>query len=58
MIFKVIIIVLLILLCALVRMTNHNLVCLYDLLKDMKRTEEGIFNHVKYIEEKVDGKVL
>lgn len=54
MIFYIIIVVLLILLCALVRMTNHNLVCLYDLFKEMKRTEEGIFNHVKYIKKELE----
>jgi len=54
MIFKVIIVVLLILLCALVRMTNHNLVCLYNLLGDINRTEDGIFNHVKCIKKELE----
>lgn len=54
MIFKVTIVVLLILLCALVRMTNHNLVCMYDLLVDIKRTEKSIFNCIEHIEEKID----
>lgn len=54
MIFKVIIVILLILLCALVRMTNHNLVCMYDLLADIKKTEDGMFNHVKCIEKELE----
>lgn len=51
MIFKVIIVILLIWLCLLVRRTNDNLFFIYELLKDMKQTEESIFNHVKYIED-------
>ena len=55
MIFKVIIVILLIWLCLLVRRTNDSLFFIYELLKDMKRTEESIFNHVKYIEDDLDN---
>lgn len=51
MIFKLIIVLLLILLCLLVRRTNDSLFFIHERLKDIQRTEEGIFNHVKYIED-------
>lgn len=57
-VFCVAVILLLIWLCLLVRTTNQNLVYVYGELLEIRKTEDAIFNHVKRIEEKLDGKVL